>query len=570
MKKLMNRPENAVSEMLDGLVAIHGGLARLSDHSVLVRRDIDQVREKYVALISGGGSGHEPAHGGYVGHGMLSAAVAGEVFSSPSPGSVLAAVRAVAGRRGALLIVKNYTGDRLNFGLAAEMARSEDISIEMVVVADDIALINTEQYAGARGIAGTVLVHKVAGAAAAEGRDLASVAAIAHECAASVATMGIALSAGILPSSGAPTFQLDEDEIELGLGIHGEPGIRRAPLRTADELAAELVENLIDAQALHAHEAVAVMINNLGSTTLMELAIFARAALTALASKGLSIERVYAGSFMTSLEAAGVSLSTLRLNEERLHLLDAPTFAPAWPSHVTARPEEIQRRIINSRQREPEPVMGKKTLLFTRSVLNACEAIEQAEEQLTALDQVAGDGDLGHNLARGARAVRQKLLVWECQTPPEALKTIGITLQNIVGGSSGALYSILLLRAAHVLAQSPDWDLYAWASAFVQGCAAVSEAGGASAGDRTMLDALFPFATTLMDGAQKGKAVAEVLEMAVVAAEEGAVATANMLPRRGRASYVRERALGHQDAGAVAAAVWLRAIGKVLVGPERT
>ena len=214
MKKLINRPENVVHEMMQGFVATHGGLALLADHHVLVRADAEHVRNRQVAVISGGGSGHEPAHGGYVGAGMLSAAVAGEVFTSPSPDAVYAGIQAVGGEPGALLIVKNYTGDRLNFGLAAEMARAEGIPTEIVVVADDVALAGTPQYAGARGIAGTVLVHKVAGAAAAEGKSLREVAAIAQEAASAVATMGVALSAGAVPTTGKPSFVLDEEEVD--------------------------------------------------------------------------------------------------------------------------------------------------------------------------------------------------------------------------------------------------------------------------------------------------------------------------------------------------------------------
>ena len=331
MKKLINRPEDVVGEMMEGLGAMYGGLALLSDFHVLVRADAEEIRDRQVALISGGGSGHEPAHAGYVGAGMLSAAVAGEVFTSPSPDSVLAAIRAVAGKPGAVLIVKNYTGDRLNFGLAAEMARAEGLAVEVVIVADDVALAGTEQYAGARGIAGTVFVHKVAGAAAAQGKSLREVAAIARQTAEAVATMGVALSAGTIPAVGKASFVLGEQEVELGLGIHGEPGTRRIPLSGADDLAGQLVEAIVSTQQLKANDSVAVLINNLGSTTGMELAIFARSALGILAATGVTIKRVYAGTFMTSLEAAGVSLSVLRVTEDRLKALDAPTNAAAWP-----------------------------------------------------------------------------------------------------------------------------------------------------------------------------------------------------------------------------------------------
>src|SRR5690242_6687478 len=308
MKKLINRPADVVSEMMDGLVALYPGLSRLADFNVILRSDIDSVRDRQVALISGGGSGHEPAHAGYVGPGMLSAAVAGEVFTSPSAESVYAAIKAVAGKPGVLLIVKNYTGDRLNFGLAAEMARAEGIEVEMVVVGDDVATASMKETAGRRGIAGTVLVHKIAGAAAAEGQSLAAVRRAASDAAESVATMGLSLAPGIVPAVGKPNFVLSDEEIELGLGIHGEPGIKRMPLDRSDALVDLLVNAICSVQKPQRGHRAVLLINNLGATTGMELAIVARHALRALRERGIVIERSYSGTFMSSLETAGISL----------------------------------------------------------------------------------------------------------------------------------------------------------------------------------------------------------------------------------------------------------------------
>ncbi len=563
MKKLINRPENVVREMMEGFVAMHGGLSLLANYDVLVRSDAEQVRHRQVALISGGGSGHEPAHGGYVGAGMLSAAVAGEVFTSPTPDSVYAAIRATAGDPGALLIVKNYTGDRLNFGLAAEMARAEGIAVETVVVADDVALAGTEQYAGARGIAGTVLVHKVAGAAAAEGKNLAEVTAIAQETARATATMGVALSAGIVPAAGKPSFVLDEQEVELGLGIHGEPGIRRVPLRCADELADELVEAIVAAQQLKANERIAVLINNLGATTAMELAIFARKALNSLESRKLAIERVYSGTFMTSLEAAGVSLSILRVDDDRLKRLDAPTSAPAWPNVAAAARGRVQDRVISSPPIIPVPHRDwpyQPPNKMQRAIQAACRALVDAEAWLTELDRAVGDGDLGVSLARGARAIEETLPLYQIYSPADALKAAGSTFQNVVGGSSGPFYAVFLLRAATSLRIAGTSDPNTWAKASREACEAIGNLGDARPGDRTMLDALLPFANTFADSLDEGRSSAEALEAAVRAAETGAEATRTMLPRRGRSSYLGKRAIGHPDPGAMAVALWLRAI----------
>ncbi|MBV9502161.1 MAG: dihydroxyacetone kinase subunit DhaK [Acidobacteriaceae bacterium] len=569
MKKLINRPENVVREMMQGFVAMHGGLVLIPEHHVLLRADADEVRNRQVALISGGGSGHEPAHGGYVGAGMLSAAVAGEVFTSPTPDSVFAAIQATGGEPGVLLIVKNYTGDRLNFGLAAEMARAEGIPVEIVVVSDDVALAGTQQYAGARGIAGTVLVHKVAGAAAAEGKDLADVAAIARETANAVATMGIALSAGTVPTAGKPSFVLDEEEVEIGLGIHGEPGIRRVPLRAADDHAEELIQEIVAAHELMEGERIAVLVNNLGATTMMEVAIFTRHALGLLESRGLVIERVYTGTFMTSLEAAGLSFSILRVDEDRLRRLDAPTSAPAWPNLAAARAGLSQNRIRTSPQFTPvshRDWADQPPNQLQRIILSACRALRDAEVRLTELDQTVGDGDLGVNLARGATAIEETLPLYQAHSPSEALRAAGLTLQRVVGGSSGAFYGVFLLRAATSLRTADANDLQAWAKASLEACDAISRVGDARPGDRTMLDALLPFANTFAGSLNEGCSTAEALNAAVSAAENGAEATASMLPKRGRSSYLGERVIGHPDPGAIAAVVWLRAVVSAALG----
>src|SRR4051812_9006427 len=408
MKKLINRPDRVVDEMLDGLLALCPGLCRLSGQNVLLRSDFEDRRDEQVAVISGGGSGHEPAHAGFIGSGMLSAAVAGEIFTSPSVDSVFAAIRAVAGTQGVLLIVKNYTGDRINFGLAAEMARSEGILVETVVVADDIALANREGNAGRRGIAGTVLVHKIAGAAAAEGKDLPQVAALAQAAAESIGTMGVSLSAGVSPATGKASFTLG-DEVELGLGIHGEPGVKRVPLARSDELVTELLNGIMPVLGIRAGNRVAVLLNNLGSTTNMELAIVGRKAFAVLEHRGVQVDRMLCGTFVSSLDMAGVSLSLMKVDDERLKLLDAPTSAPAWPRAYPVKPESVAARTVAFPSAEPHPA-SYETETFEgkrmRSVVSAaCQASIQCAPHLTELDQLVGDGDLGSNMMRAAEAV---------------------------------------------------------------------------------------------------------------------------------------------------------------------
>ncbi|HCV79163.1 MAG TPA: dihydroxyacetone kinase subunit DhaK, partial [Pseudomonas sp.] len=331
MKKLINSPTTVVRELLEGLVSLDPGLALLAEEQVILRQPLAAAGGRPVAVISGGGSGHEPAHAGYVGEGMLTAAVAGDVFTSPSVDAVLAAIRAAAGPAGALLVVKNYTGDRLNFGLAAELARSEGIPVETVLVADDAALRHTVAPERRRGIAGTVLIHKLAGAAAAAGRPLGEVAALARAASAELRSMGVALGACTVPAVGHPGFQLADDEVEWGLGIHGEQGVERGPRLGADATVARLLDTLIEDGGYPKGTRLALLVNGLGATPPLELALVARAALSQLRERGLVVERAWTGTFLSALDMPGCSLSLLPVDEACLALLDAPTQARAWP-----------------------------------------------------------------------------------------------------------------------------------------------------------------------------------------------------------------------------------------------
>ncbi len=563
MKKLINRPEAVVEDMVEGLVAAYPGLRRLAGHTVLIRADLPGGAERTVAVISGGGSGHEPAHAGYVGRGMLSAAVAGDVFTSPSPDAVLAAIRATAGPRGAVLIVKNYTGDRLNFGLAAEMARAEGIPVESVQVADDVALAASVEHAGRRGLAGTVLVHKVAGAAAARGLSLAEVAALARAAAGAVRTMGVALSPCTVPAAGRSTFVLGENEIELGLGIHGEPGVRRGPLEPVDTLTDRLLGTILADLNPEPRSRVTLLVNNLGATPLMELAIATRRAVAVLEGRGLTVERVYLGTFLTALEMAGLSLSVLLVDEERLALLDAPADAPAWTG---ARPRTRSTPPSPDVPAAPAPAMPAPPRTGLGQALGAAlqraaQALIEAAPHLTLLDQAVGDGDLGLSLERGARAVLAALPSYPLDDPGTTLRALGITLQGVLGGTSGPLYAAFLLRAAGALRTGRADQPETWARAFLAGCAAIGELGGATPGDRTMLDALVPAAEAFQRATSTGQTTVAAVRAAATAAKEGARATAGMQPRRGRSSYLGDRALGHPDPGAEAVVVWLGALG---------
>jgi triose/dihydroxyacetone kinase / FAD-AMP lyase (cyclizing) len=571
MKKFINRPEDVVEEMMQGLAVLHPRSARLSGHKVMIRADAERARDQQVAVLSGGGSGHEPAHEGYIGVGMLSAAVVGEVFTSPSSDSVFAAIKAVSGGPGALLVVKNYTGDRLNFGLAAEMARAEGISVEMVVVDDDVALKGTGQGTGARGLAGTIFIHKLVGAAAAEGKSLADVAATGRAAVESLATMGVSFSAGTSPSIGIPSFELSEHEMELGLGIHGEPGVKRTQLQTADKLTETLLTEILKHGRFGNEKRVAVMVNNLGATTEMELAIVARHAMRFLEGDGFTVERIYAGTFLSSLDMAGTSITVLGVNDEWLRWLDAVTTAPAWPNAPKQRPSkpealiagEVSAKVSSPTGKDAQSVAGRKA---KQAIEAACKALLSAESELTELDRVTGDGDLGTSMERAARAVQGAIGSYPLDDVPATMRAIGHTLRRELGGSSGPLYGVLFLRGGRVLEKSDAMGLAQWTEALDQGCRAISELGGAKTGDRTMLDALDPFVKALRKGGDGGgKAPRATILAAVEAAERGVEATARMKPRLGRSSYLGDRVLGYPDPGAKAIAIWLRAASEAFL-----
>ncbi|NVI09167.1 dihydroxyacetone kinase subunit DhaK [Paraburkholderia youngii] len=567
MKKLINDVSTVVPDMLDGLIALNPQLSLLQGGTTVLRADAEAVAARgEVALISGGGSGHEPAHGGYVGHGMLSAAVAGEIFTSPSTDAVLDAIRAVAGPAGALLIVKNYTGDRFNFGLAAEIARAEGIPVEMMIVADDVALSASGNHAGRRGLAGTVLVHKIAGAAAARGLPLPEVARIAKEAAASLGTMGVALTSCTVPAAGKPGFELGDREIEWGLGIHGEPGVSRGALEPADAMVGKLLAKIIDDLALQAGERVALLVNNLGGTPSSELHVVAGDALRELAGRGIEVARAWAGTFLSALEMAGVSLTLLRVDDERLSLLDAASHTSAWPA-LSGRVAQVAVRAAPPAPPGASGATLARDATLRRAIEAVCECLLAAEPILTELDQRVGDGDLGMSLARGARAVQLELDSYASATTPSAvLRGISATLRRVVGGTSGPLYAVMLLRAAAALEPSGGATARQWATAFSAGVDEMMELGGATPGDRTMVDALKPAADALYDALAQGASTDAALQAAVCAAIDGTSRTASMHPRRGRSSYVGERAIGHVDPGAHAVVLWLAAIGEALSG----
>ncbi|PIK60162.1 hypothetical protein BSL78_02883 [Apostichopus japonicus] len=462
-KKLLNDTSQCVQESLEGLVAVHPGLCMLDGYSVVIREDIAAVKAAgKVTLLSGGGSGHEPSHAGFVGRGMLSAAVAGAVFTSPPPESILAAIRAIGQNNpaGTLLIVKNYTGDRLNFGIAAERAKSEGLKVAMVIVGEDCALMSPDKSAKKRGLCGTILVHKIAGAMAEKGKSLEEIKLVALTVIESMGTIGVCLYPCSVPGSG-PSFTLGASEVEVGLGIHGEAGVKRQELTPVRELIPSLVKTVLSSLGVDT-KSVILIVNNLGGTTNLELTLVAKSAIESLQEAGVEPIRAYCSTFMTSLEMAGISITCLRLDRESdlPTYLDDETTAPAWPRVCTSKVSCYARNDTPSIQPEhkesaltvtqSEPLLSDIQGMVLSVLSEACKAICAKEMELNKLDSGCGDGDCGTTLKRGAVEF-QKWLASKKNVPLSANQItahLAHVSESVMGGSSGALYSIFFLAAA--------------------------------------------------------------------------------------------------------------------------
>lgn len=532
MTQFINAKETLVTDAIDGLLETSGGsLIRLDGYphiKVVCRADWDKSR---VALISGGGSGHEPAHAGFVGQGMLTAAVCGEVFASPSVDAVLAGILAVTGPAGCLLIVKNYTGDRLNFGLAAERARAFGLKVEMVIVDDDIALPDLPQ---ARGVAGTLFVHKIAGNLAENGADLPTVKAQAELAIGNMASIGQSLDTCTVPGS-AKENRIAPGSAELGLGIHGEAGVEQVPFSGAKTA----MEMVLDKLAPHMGDGGHVaLLNNLGGTTPLEMSVLAHELAVAGKARGIS-HVIGPASMMTALDMHGFSVSVLPLLGEQLPHLEAPVGVPSWPAMTTLSDAQVQP--LPDGLSPIQPIPSENTA--TRALVERCCALMvEAEDKLNSLDAKSGDGDTGSTLATAARAMSGALDRMPLADLTQFYRALSNELSQTMGGSSGIILSIFFGATGDACANGKPQ-----ASALLAGLHRISEVGGAQLGDRTMIDALSPALTALPQG----------LAAAAAAARAGADATAQMgKAKAGRSSYVpEENLIGHNDPGAEAVAM---------------
>ncbi len=569
MKKIINKPETLVMEMCNGMALTHPELEFIPEYKIMKRREINKDK---VILISGGGSGHEPAHAGYVGKGMLDAAVCGDMFASPSQIQVYKAIEATAGNKGTLLIIKNYSGDIMNFKNAAYLA--EDVDVEYVIVNDDIAVNDSSYTVGRRGVAGTVLVHKIAGAAAEMGCSLTEVKAIAQHTINRVRSIGLALTSCTVPAKGKPTFEIGDDQLEYGVGIHGEPGIGRRNVMTADEISAEMIDALAKDLAVSGGDEIALLVNGFGGTPLHELYVLCNSARRELEQRNIKVYRTFVGDYMTSIDMQGVSISLLKMDELLKVLLSAESDTPglsvkgeipAVPYEDLTKLQKAQElvsygNLIKAQKNDVQEYSISKNAIFGLVDRMGTFIIEN-EVLFCELDSFAGDGDFGMSVAKGFRKLKQEwpnVLEKGEKGIGEFLEACAFVIMEHCGGASGPIWGIAFLRAGRCCKGKQNLSVKELAELLEAAVAGIQQIGeqsfgrGAVVGDKTLIDALVPCADAWKESAAQNRNIGEAFCIGAQAAVAGAESTKQIIARMGRAGTVGKRSLGHPDAGAYA------------------
>ncbi|MGX1459611.1 D-erythrulose 4-kinase [Bacillus thuringiensis] len=573
MKKIINKPETLVMEMCNGMVMAHPELELLKKYKVIKKKEMN---ENKVTLISGGGSGHEPAHAGLVGKGMLDAAVCGDVFASPSQIQVYQAIKETASKKGTLLIIKNYSGDIMNFKNGAHLAKEDGIEVDYVKVDDDIAVEDSLYTVGRRGVAGVILVHKIAGAAAEAGMDLGAVKAVAEKAAANVRTIGLALTSCTVPASGSPTFTLEEDEMEYGVGIHGEPGIKREKMLSADELANRMTNDLVKDLGVKDGEEIALLVNGFGGTPLQELYLFNNAVTRELAARNIKINRVFVGNYMTSIDMAGMSLTVMKLDDELKTLLSKECNTPAFKvdgpvesvEYVNVLEETEEKEVSFELETAEEHAVIKDNVITLNNMIylvdKMSDIIIKNEVPFCELDTHAGDGDFGMSVAKGFKQLKREwhsIVDQENVTIGSFLDGCSMIIMEHCGGASGPIWGGAFRAASKAAGEKRELTVKEFAEilqATLQGIQSIGERSfgrGAVVGDKTLVDALAPCVDSWLDSASNEVDVKTAFEKGAEAAVKGAEYTKEIVARMGRAGTVGERSLGYPDAGAHALGV---------------
>ncbi|MBE3640931.1 dihydroxyacetone kinase subunit DhaK [Bacillus anthracis] len=573
MKKIINKPETLVMEMCNGMVMAHPELELLKKYKVIKKKEMN---ENKVTLISGGGSGHEPAHAGLVGKGMLDAAVCGDVFASPSQIQVYQAIKETASKKGTLLIIKNYSGDIMNFKNGAHLATEDGIEVDYVKVDDDIAVEDSLYTVGRRGVAGVILVHKIAGAAAEADMDLGAVKAVAEKAAANVRTIGLALTSCTVPASGSPTFTLAEDEMEYGVGIHGEPGIKREKMLSADELANRMTNDLVKDLGVKDGEEIAILVNGFGGTPLQELYLFNNAVTRELAARNIKINRVFVGNYMTSIDMAGMSLTVMKLDEELKTLLSKECNTPAFKvdgpvesvEYVNVLEETEEKEVSFELETAEEHAVIKDNVITLNNMIylvdKMSDIIIKNEVPFCELDTHAGDGDFGMSVAKGFKQLKREwhsIVEQENVTIGSFLDGCSMIIMEHCGGASGPIWGGAFRAASKAAGEKRELTVKEFAEmlqAALQGIQSIGERSfgrGAVVGDKTLVDALAPCVDSWLASASSEEDMKTAFEKGAEAAVKGAEYTKEIVARMGRAGTVGERSLGYPDAGAHALGV---------------
>jgi len=591
MKKIMNTPETFVYDMCHGLAMAHPDLEFVEKFKIVKKKEINDDK---VSLISGGGSGHEPAHAGFVGKGMLDAAVCGDVFASPSQVQVYNAIKKCATDKGVLLIIKNYSGDCMNFNNAMSDAIDDGVKVDAVYVNDDIAVKDSLYTVGRRGVAGTVLVHKCAGAAAEMGKELPEVKAVANKVIENVRSFGFAFTSCTVPAAGHPTFEIGDDEMEFGVGIHGEPGRFREKIdyssgKFSDNLADRIVKDLVEDLKLNAKEEVVLLINGFGGTPLQELYILNKSTTEALDKAGVKVYRTIVGNFMTSIDMAGASITVLRVDDELKKYIDYPVTTPAltWGAAmseqaeaaveamnaiakalgVTAVAAPAAKKAKKAAEAEEDanavyevegtPAIGEtiNTAAFVKIVDKMADVIIENEVPFCEADKM-GDGDFGMSIAKGFKQLKADWATRKKGDIGEFLVSCSEIIKEYCGGASGPIWGSAFKYAGKAMLGKKEVNLTDVAFLFTEANRGVYETGkksfgkGAEIGDKTLVDALKPCAMALTKAAEEGKKLQEGLDLGAKAAHDGAEATKTHVATLGRAGTVGERSIGYPDAGA--------------------
>ncbi|EMI9087219.1 dihydroxyacetone kinase subunit DhaK [Bacillus sp. WC2507] len=573
MKKIINKPETLVMEMCNGMVMAHPELELLKKYKVIKKKEMN---ENKVTLISGGGSGHEPAHAGLVGKGMLDAAVCGDVFASPSQIQVYQAIKETASKKGTLLIIKNYSGDIMNFKNGAHLATEDGIEVDYVKVDDDIAVEDSLYTVGRRGVAGVILVHKIAGAAAEAGMDLGTVKAVAEKAAANVRTIGLALTSCTVPASGSPTFTLAEDEMEYGVGIHGEPGIKREKTMSADELANRMTNDLVKDLGVKDGEEIALLVNGFGGTPLQELYLFNNAVTRELAARNIKINRVFVGNYMTSIDMAGMSLTVMKLDDELKTLLSKECNTPAFKvdgpvesvEYVNVLEDVEEKEVSFEIETAEEHAVIKDNVITLNNMIylvdKMSDIIIKNEVPFCELDTHAGDGDFGMSVAKGFKQLKrewQSIVGQENVTIGSFLDGCSMIIMEHCGGASGPIWGGAFRAASKAAGEKRELTVKEFAEMLqvaLQGIQSIGERSfgrGAVVGDKTLVDALAPCVDSWLASASNEEDMKTAFEKGAEAAVKGAEYTKEIVARMGRAGTVGERSLGYPDAGAHALGV---------------